>query len=203
MCRGSEKADTRCLRSGNRGRGVERTERSGGLEERRRRENMRDRTLCHFVSMCPLKGMSQWTDKQQNSRVTPLSIKRLFLLLARTLFHSLCKLYTQASDCTISCMSLFLVETLAPYECSTWAGPQSTCSATKYFNYWMANASYVDVIVQTEFEHPSTVRNSVWRIVWICANTTCSLEPITKEKEKKNRAKHNAALTHSAVQLDQ
>lgn len=83
------------------GKGVERTERSGGLEERWRRENMRDRTLCHFVSMCPLKGMSQWTDKQQNSRVTPLSIKRLFLLLARTLFHSFCKLYTNASGCTM------------------------------------------------------------------------------------------------------
>lgn len=48
---------------------------------------MRDGTLCHFVSMCPLKAMSQWTDKQQNSRVTALSIKRLFLLFARTRFH--------------------------------------------------------------------------------------------------------------------
>lgn len=49
---------------------------------------MRDGVLCHFVSMCPLKAMSQWKDKQQNSRVTALSIKRLFPLLARTRFHS-------------------------------------------------------------------------------------------------------------------
>lgn len=147
MCHGSEKFETYCRRSENIGKGVERTERSGGLEERWRRENMRDRTLCHFVSMCPLKGMSQWTDKQQNSRVTPLSIKRLFLLLARALFQFLQIVHKRFRLHNAACMSLFLVETLAPYECSTWVGPQSTCSATKYFNSWMAKASNVDVIV--------------------------------------------------------
>lgn len=53
---------------------TEKTYRKGGLS-------------CHFVSMCPLKGMSQWKEKQ-NCRVTAsLSIKCLFLLFSLTLFH--------------------------------------------------------------------------------------------------------------------